>query len=112
MSLNCQLILPGHPDAAALSKMFSRLTGVLDVRAAQRYRPEHWELAVTTNQGAVLVDAFLASWAKEDYTEIYDGDSVLLTGPTSPVVEALFEEASRVAGGFMRRHEQAEWVAA
>lgn len=112
MSLNCQLVLPGHPDPTALADMFSKLHGVIEVRASQRYRPEHWELHVVTDNGSALLDAFLSSWAKEDYAQIYTGESVLLTGPTSPLVEALFVEAAKSRGGFMRKHEQADWVIA
>lgn len=110
MSLNSQLVLPGHLGVNEIVQVFRCIPGVLEVLAVERYRPEHWSLTVSAAGGTVLADIFLSSWAKDDHSEVYAGESVFLTAPLEPLTLELFEHVARNNGGFMRAHEQAEWV--
>lgn len=109
MGLNTQLVLPGHLGVDAVVGKLKALPGIREVTATERYRPEHWALNVASDEGSVIIDLFLSSWAKEDHADIFEGDSVFLTGPMEPFSTALLAKLMQSEGGFIRKHEQAEW---
>lgn len=109
MSLNTQLVLRGHLGVDTIVGKIRALPGVRDVTAAQRYRPQHWALNVTSDDGPAYIDLFLSSWAKDDHADIFDGESVFLSGPMEPIGTGLLAQLMQSEGGFIRRHEQAEW---
>ncbi len=111
MSINAQAILPGHLGIEAICELFAQADGVNDVHAAPRYRPEHWEVSISTSSVAQIVfDVFLNSWAAEDYSDAWQGPSTFLTCRYQPAALSVLSTLVAVGGGVMRPNETGNWV--
>jgi hypothetical protein len=112
MSLQTQAILPGHPTAAELALRLEQASGFKVLGYRTMRVPEHVLFELEDGQGHVLaVEAFLNSWAADDYAGVCSGPSTLLTMEHSPVaVRFLGHAAGRV--GLLREHDMAEWSGA
>jgi hypothetical protein len=110
MGLSAQCILPGH---FTVTEIVSALAGIglSDVRALPRYRPEHWEFRfVADDRSECVMDAFLNSWAADDYPDAFTGESTLLTMPSSAQTSTIFQKLARARpASRWRAHEGESW---
>lgn len=105
MTLQNQVLLPGHltvPELCALA----RRAGARQAEARQRHHPDVWELRILSPSGEEQVwDAFLNSFAAEDFVEILPGPSTLLWTPTKPDAATLAGNLASLAGGLFCGNE-------
>ena len=81
-----------------------------EVGARQMTRPEYQLIEFVRGNQRAVIHAFLSSYASEDYEELLDGESVLLT------MEATVENAQLLAelagaGGWVRSSDRESWRA-
>lgn len=108
MSVTSQAVLPGSRDHLSVADLVSQC-GAKVVNIQQRYRPEHWELAVSQDESTIVIDVFLNSWAAEDYKSVMTGPSTLLVASLSPAAADLFRRLAASANGWYRRTDSDEW---
>jgi len=112
MSLQTQAILPGHPTAAELALRLEQASGFKVLGYRTMRVPEHVLFELEDGQGHVLaVEAFLNSWAADDYAATFAGPSTMLTMEHSPVATSLLQEIVR-GDGLVREHDMDEWQGA
>jgi hypothetical protein len=110
MGLSAQCILPGHFTVTEIVSALAEI-GLSDVRALPRYRPEHWEFRfVADDRSECIIDAFLNSWAADDYLDAFTGQSTLLTMPSLGGASSIFQMLARARpGSRWRTHEGENW---
>ena len=108
MSLQAQAIIPGHPTADEIAALLEKSGAARILGYRTMRRPEHVLFELQDDAGNLLcVEAFLNSWAAEDYAEAYPGPGTLLTAEHNPVTVALLTKAA--TGGMTRPHDMAKW---
>lgn len=111
MSLQTQAILPGHPTAAEIADLLQETSGFKVLGYRTMRVPEHVLFELEDAGGTVLcVEAFLNSWAAEDYSAAFSGPSTLLTMEYSPTASLLLRTlVSRTGLWRAKDNDSAEW---
>lgn len=111
MSLNTQAVIPGHLSIEDICRLLQESCRAREISAAPRYRPEHWEVTLVEPGGArLLLDVFLSSWAAEDYADVWQGPSTLLSCACQPAAVALLTAVAKSQDGIMRANETEPWT--
>jgi hypothetical protein len=111
MSLNTQAVIPGHLGIEEVCRILTERGRAREVVPAPRYRPEHWEVTLVEPGGAnLMLDVFLRSWAAEDYADVWQGPSTLLSCVFQPAAVALLATVARSQDGMMRANESDPWT--
>jgi hypothetical protein len=109
MSLQTQAILQGHSSAAELAVRFGQASDFTVMSYRTLTVTEHVLFELEGPDGELFcVEAFLNSWAADDYAAAFSGPSTLLTGACSPSVTSLLARLA-AGGGRYREHDMAEW---
>ncbi|WP_374386539.1 hypothetical protein [Sandaracinobacter sp.] len=110
MSLQTQAILPGHLTAAEIAVRLEEASAMLVLGYRTMRIPEHVLFELEEPNGEILcIEAFLHSWAVEDYAAITKGNSILLTTEHSQRAVDAFRQIT-TGGGWMREHELGSWT--
>lgn len=109
MSLQTQAILSGHLTAAEIAVRIEQASGFKVLGYRTMRLPEHVLFELEDAQGDIhCVEAFLNSWAAEDYAAAFKGPSTLLTMQHSPAAVRLLGSLAGLSG-LLREHDMAEW---
>lgn len=108
MSLQTQIILPGHYTIAELASLLQE-AGYSVTASRQMRVTDHALLEVEGVGGlAFAIEAFLNSFAAEDYQAAYTGPSTLLSMQYSPASVELAAGLGK-HGGCYREHDMLGW---
>lgn len=109
MSLQTQAILPGHLTAAEIAVQLTEASNLRFLGYRNMRIPDHVLFEFEGNGNEILCfEAFLNSWAADDYADILNGASTMLTAAYSLSAIATFRRLLK-GNGFMRHHELCEW---
>jgi hypothetical protein len=109
MSLQTQAILPGHETAAEIALRLEQASGFRVLGYRTMRVPEHVLFELEDARGAVLcVDAFLNSWAADDYAAAYSKPSTLLSVEYSPIAARMLRQVA-ACDGLVRDNEMSDW---
>jgi hypothetical protein len=112
MSLQTQAILPGHLTAAEIAVRLEQASGFKVLGYRTMRVPEHVLYELEDASGTVMaVEAFMNSWAADDYAAAYNGQSTLLSAEYSPQAIRLLIATAGLSG-LTREHDLAEWLVA
>jgi hypothetical protein len=109
MSLQTQAILPGHLTAAEIAFRLEQASGFKVFGYRTMRVPEHVLFELEDDGGTTFcVEAFLNSWAADDYAAAFNGPSTMLTMEHSHLAVQML---GAVAGlyGIWREHDMADW---
>ncbi len=109
MSFQTQAILQGHLTAAEIAVRIEQVSRFKVLGYRTMRLPEHVLFELEDARGDIMaVEAFLQSWAADDYRATCDGPTTLLTAEYSPAAAAL---VSAIAGqtGFVRDTDMSPW---
>lgn len=110
MSLNTQIVIPAHVGVEEVCGLLRADGGASNVRARPMRRAEHWVIEYVDADGVTgSLDAFLQSYAADDYPELGGGPSTLLSLPYGPPAIAMAKAVATASSGWFRMHEGAEW---
>lgn len=105
MSLQTQAILQGHLTAAEIAVRIEQASRFKVLGYRTMRIPEHVLFELEDSGGNVLaVEAFLNSWAADDYASVFSGPSTLLTMEYSPEAKLLLLSVS-ASSGFWREND-------
>jgi hypothetical protein len=110
MSLQSAAIIPRHIFVDDVCVALRRLPGVSEVGARQMTRPEYQLIEFVRGNQRAAIHAFLSSYASQDYEELIDGESVLLTMEASAENAQLLAELAGT-GGWVRSSDRDPWRA-
>ena len=109
MSLQTQAILPGHPTAAELAVLLQQASGYKVLGYRTMRVAEHVLFEMEDDDGTVVcVEAFLNSWAADDYAAAFRGPSTMLMMEYSPLSVRMLGALTGLAG-LLREHDMGEW---
>lgn len=110
MSLNTQIVIPADLAIEDVCRLFGTMAGAGNVFARPMRRAEHWVVEFVDAEGQPgSADAFLRSYAAEDYRELTSGPSTLLSMPSRPSAQAIAHKIAAGLQGWFRPHEGAAW---
>lgn len=109
MSFQTQAILPGHGTAAEIALRLEQASGFRVLGYRTMRVPEHVLFELEDDRGSVLcVEAFLNSWAADDYAVAYTQPSTLLSMEYSPIAKHLLRVVA-ASEGLVRETEMSDW---
>jgi hypothetical protein len=109
MSLQTQAILPGHLTAAEIAVQIEQCSGFKVLGYRTMRVPEHVVFELEDTGGTLLcVEAFLNSWAADDYAAAFSKPSTLISIEYSPkAVELLRTVVPQ--DGLVRANDMSDW---
>jgi hypothetical protein len=110
MSVESQAILAGHIPADRIVRLLkAEGSGPVTVRDMQR--PEYKIIEFQKVDGSwVALNLFLDSWAADDYADVFQGPSTLMTAEYSPQNFNLVRSIAAAVGGLARKTGAEPWV--
>jgi hypothetical protein len=108
MSLQSTAIIPRHVSAADICIALRGRASVTSVGARQMTRSEYQLIEFALGNQRIVIHAFLDSYASEDYADVFDGESVLLTMEASADNVQLLTELAG-PGGWVRTTDADPW---
>lgn len=110
MSLEIQTILLGHHTAEAIASCLNGHDKATVVAVRPMHKPDYKLLEGVLGTGQEFaINAFLNSFAVEDYAEVFNGPSTLLTVQYGPALAPVMEAVAREFGGYLRVPSSPEW---
>ena len=110
MGLRTQAAIAEHLTVSEICRRLRIAARATDAVAKSTHREDYWIVAFTGPNGSPrLVDAFLNSWAAEDYPGLIDGLSTLLSMELGPDSEEILRAITLPSQAWIRRQEGATW---
>ncbi|TPE64850.1 hypothetical protein FJQ54_00545 [Sandaracinobacter neustonicus] len=111
MGLETQAVLPTHLSVQDICSRLRTGYGVADATARATRTSDYWIVDFEDRDGEPRVlDAFLNSYASEDYQELGAAESTLLSMEFGPTSEAVIAALAGGADGWMRKHDGEPWL--
>jgi hypothetical protein len=110
MSVQTQAIFAGHLSVDSFVRLLVAAVGsAINVRDMQR--PQYKIVEFQKPDGSwTALNLFLDSWAADDYADVFEGPSVLLTVDYTPENFSLIRTMAASVSGLVRKTEADPWV--
>jgi hypothetical protein len=112
MGLETQAVISGHLTVHDICRRLRTGYGAVAPLPRGARVADHWMIEFTDRDGQHrLVDAFLNSWAADDYHDLDVTESTLLSMELGPTSEAVMRALVKGSKGWTRRHSGQAWEA-
>lgn len=111
MSLNSNAIIFGHQNVDVIVSIIERRAMSKKTQVRDMHRDDYKVIEFITDKGrGDSVDVFLNSYAAEDYSSVFQGDSTFLTVAYSPDNYELLCEITEALGGLVQKTSDEKWI--
>lgn len=110
MGLETQAIVAEHLSVEEVCRRLRSVQGVGDAVPRPMHHPDYWIVEYTDREGTrMVIDLFLNSFAAEDYADLCQGPTTLLSTENRPDAVVLFQGVVSPSRGWVRAHEADKW---
>ncbi len=111
MGMDTQAVIGRHVSVADVCGQLKGPYGAKSVQARSTHRPDYWVIDFIDRDGAHrMIDLFLNSYAGDDYRQLTEGQSTLVSMELGPTSEAIVRSIAAPWQAWVRRHDGEPWA--